>query len=110
MIPRDRVEEKWHDPEHDPENVYPIDYRVLGASDAWYMFGVSTVTKCLHAAISCYHYSVKGARFRSLAIYRNKNSLAKRNTSPLDEVAKTFSVDTEEDSLRDFIRSEVLAA
>jgi hypothetical protein len=111
LIPVDCVDEKWHDPEHDPEKFYPIDYRVRGKDDVWwYLFGISTIPKCLHAAISCYHYTVKQARFRGLAIYKDKESLGKRTTSPLDEVATTFSVNTQEESLRSFIQSDVRAA
>lgn len=105
VAPGAAFEENWHDAESDPDRIYPVDCRLKAHDDSWwYLFGISTPAKCLHAAITCMHYRLEQVAFRGLAVYKNRESLAKSATLPLDKVVeRTF--DAEEASLRDFVHS-----
>jgi len=110
IVPRDRLEERWHDQQLDPNGYYPVDFRIRSPRTDWYVFGVGS-ENCLRATISCQAFKLRQQRFSSLAIYRDKTDLPDRETKPLDEVVnQKFDSISESDRIADFIHNNILAA
>ena len=109
FVSKDRVEENWHDPENDPKRLYPVDCRVRANNESlWYLFGVSTSSKCLHATITCqyYRYELANSAFHGLALYKSRAAIPESATLPLDRVIeRTFSAESEENLFRDYMQS-----
>jgi len=109
IVPQERLEHRWHDPQLDPEGYYPVDFRIRSPEMDWYVFGVGSENKCLRATISCQAYKLHQKRFSSLAIYRDKATLPDRETKPLDEVvSKEFDSIAESDRIATFIQTSIL--
>lgn len=108
-VPSNNLEHNWHDPSSDPEGLYPVDFRIHSDDQDWYVFGIGTQNKCLHATISCQRYKILSRPFSGLAIYRDKGRLPENATKPLDAVVEEkFSSIAESDQIEGFIHDRIL--
>lgn len=108
-IAADRLSEEWHDPQLDPHGYYPVDYHVAAQTD-WYLFAVGTHFRALHATMSCQHYKLGGRKFKSVAIYRDRDSLPKSAVAPLTDVVDvTLDKVASEKALAEFINDRILS-
>jgi hypothetical protein len=92
-IEAEHVERNWHDPEHDPRALYPVDYRITGRNRQLFLFGVATDLACTQATISCLHHQAArdAAPFDSLVIFDDEEAISKVNADRLKDVAdRTF--------------------
>jgi len=103
-LPKEVWTHIWHDPKHDPQKIYTVDYHITGKTRDWFLFGIPTQMSALRATVACYHYKQAQLDFGSVAIYDHEEKLSPKDTLPLNEVAdKTFPRVSERKAIQDFL-------
>jgi hypothetical protein len=97
------VSRNWTDPEIDPVERFPIDYKFNGALPPRFMFGINSEHKAL-AAVSAYTYFLKNNRPRStLAVIDETSSVGDEGMSRLQQLLKiVIGIDGNEKSIKTF--------
>jgi hypothetical protein len=91
-VPEGRRQIKWHDPASDSDDKYPVDVRVDGNETPLFLFGVPTDEKCNVATIVIQNYRMAKAQFKSLAVFKDQESIGRKPLAGLtDVVDKQFS-------------------
>lgn len=107
VVPHDRLQPHWHDPQLDPERVYVADYRIRGRKRDWHLFGIPTAYAGLGATVTCMHYKQMGD-FNCLAVYDHEERLPTRVTIPLNAtVDRRFPRISERSIIRDFLQEQI---
>ncbi len=91
-VPPERLEFEWHDPEYDPNVLYPVDCRVNSMKRPLLIFALQSEEKVNIANIDILMFEKWGIPFQSLAIYENMESLPYKPVARFtDVVEKAYS-------------------
>jgi hypothetical protein len=88
-VPHDRRERQWHDPEHDQNGRYIVDYRIEGRAKPLYLFALPTSDRTNVAALSIVQLEKWGHRFDPVAVYENEGVISRKARSRLADVCPT---------------------
>lgn len=92
IIPSQRAEFGWHDPEHDPDGTYTVDCRVNGSPKPCFVFAVNSNARCNHATITCLMFERWQIGFRSVVLFEDQRKISRRPLAQLtDVVGRQFS-------------------
>ena len=68
-VPEERRVFDWHDPQHDPRGMYPVDCYVNGMPRPLFVHALTNDQKTRDATITLLQFQKWGVSFRSLAIF-----------------------------------------
>lgn len=101
----DLAKEDWHDPEQDPEGLYPVTFRIDASPTAIHIYGASGASSCVHSVMSGLFYK-DFAGIRSVAVYANADAIPKRETVRLDKlVDKRFASLDDPAAIKQYLRA-----
>jgi len=109
VISASSIEERWYDPNLDPDRVYPVDMRIRGKERPLYVYGITNEMHCLISAVSYLHHATRGAKFTGVAIFNDAEAISRRSRLPLIESADvTFPSMSCADEIRAFFSAQAV--
>lgn len=91
-VPQERLEFNWHDPQHDPGELYAVDARVNSMKKPLLVFALQSEEKVNIANIDILMFEKWGIPFQSVAIYENMEALPYKPVARFtDVVEKAYS-------------------
>jgi hypothetical protein len=91
-VPPERLEFDWHNPQHDPAALYPVDCRVNSMKRPMMVFALQSEEKVQIAHIDLLTFERWGTPFQSLAIYENMEAVPPKPVARFtDVVEKAYS-------------------
>jgi hypothetical protein len=101
------VEPNWHSESYDPEELYPVDYRIVPAKRALlplFVFGANSRTACMHATMACLFHKHHKNKFRGIAVYKAAAELPQAEVQRLNmEVDQVFTSTDDKDVIRNYL-------
>lgn len=91
-VPPERLEFDWHDPQHDPSVLYPVDCRVNSMKRPIFVFALQSEERVQIANIDLLTFERWGIPFQSLAVYESMEDLPPKPVARFtDVVEKAYS-------------------
>ena len=111
VIPPDRVELDWHDPQWDSGKEYAVDCRINGMPTPLFLHALGTNDNTRDTTIVIYRFREQSVPGRHIAIFRDERKIAKQVKSRLNAVCHTTfaSLETERPRIIDFLEHDALS-
>ncbi len=108
-VPPDRLQFDWHDPQHDPGALYPVDCRVNSMRKPILVFALQSEEKVQIAHIDLLTFERWGAPFQSLAVYEDMEALPTKPVARFtDVVEKAYSsLEGNRERISNFLRQRM---
>lgn len=91
-VPKDRLAVDWCDPQHDPQGIYTVDYRINGMARPLVLFALPNDDKTRDATIALLQYEKWGIPYRSMGIFEDQEEINRRVLARFSDVCeKQFS-------------------
>lgn len=87
-VPSERLEFDWHDPQHDPGVLYPVDCRVNSLKRPILVFALQSEEKVQIAHIDLLTFERWGIPFQSLAVYEDMEGLPPKPVARFTDVVE----------------------
>jgi hypothetical protein len=88
----ERVMFNWHDPEHDPVAIYPVDCRINESEAPLFILALSSDERAAIAALSLLRFETWGLKFKGIGIFEEEEKIQSTAIARFADVAlKTFS-------------------
>lgn len=106
-LPAERLAFDWHDPDHDPEKMYPVDCRVNGTREPVFVYALLNDDRTRDATIALLQFEKWGLAFQSLAIFQNQETIARKVLARFTDVGeKQFSsLEPNRDRIRQYLQA-----
>jgi len=88
MVPENRRDFEWHDPQHDPDGKYQVDCRINGMPKPLFVHALLNDDKTRDATISLLQYEKWGINFRSLAIFEDQEQINRKVLARFSDVSE----------------------
>lgn len=89
IVPENRRQFKWHDPEHDPKGHYTVDCRINGMPKPIFVHALANDQRTRDATISLLTFEKWKMSFRSLAIFEDQESIGRNVLDRFEDVCET---------------------
>jgi hypothetical protein len=77
-VPEERRIFNWHDPQKDPEGIYPVDCRVNNMPRPLFLYALSNDDRVRDTTIGILHFEQLGFSFRAVAIFEDQAEINRR--------------------------------
>ena len=78
VVPEDRRNFDWNDPEHDPNGMYTVDCRINGMPRPLFVHALGSDSRTRDATIALHQFEKWGIPFHSLAIFEDQESINRK--------------------------------
>ena len=91
-VPEHRRNFDWHDPEHDPDGIYPVDCKVNGMPRPVFVYALPTDDRTRDATIALLRFESWGLACRSVGVFESQETVNRKVLARFSDVAdKQFS-------------------
>lgn len=92
VVPEPRRTFDWHDPQHDPQGIYPVDCRVNGMPRPLFVYALPSDDRTRDATISLLQFEKLGIANRSMAVFEDQETVNRKVLARFSDVCeKLFS-------------------
>jgi len=111
ILPQDRLDFNWHDPQWDSNKEYPVDCRINGMASPLFLHAPENKTNTLDTTITIYRFRELEVPGEHVAIFRDQGRIGKPAKSKLHAVCRnTFdSLETQRSDIVAFLERAALA-
>jgi len=86
-VPEERRTFDWHEPQHDPGGMYPVDCRINGMAKPLLVFALPNDDRTQVATISMLQFEKWGMAFQSMAVFEEQEGVNRKVLARFSDVA-----------------------
>ncbi len=111
VVPEERRQFGWHDPERDPEGNYAVDCRINGQVHPLFVYALPTDARARDATIALLKFEQWAVHSRSMAVFENQEEINRKVLARFSDVCeKQFSsLHPNRDRITRYINEEALS-